>query len=138
MATSVEDCLEIIRLTQETGLKYMMMETSSFRADCFAMRQIGQQVVDVLRADIAAAEADHSLATAQLDVTASTVYAVKSFTDDPVHPGDTVTLDLAPGQRSYEVQGLHRSRSRDFYIPRDVLAADLGADGCGKSETHGP
>src|SRR5436309_11060971 len=27
MATSVEDCLEIIRLTQQTGPKYMMMES---------------------------------------------------------------------------------------------------------------
>ena len=27
MATSVADCLEIIRLSAETGLKYMMMET---------------------------------------------------------------------------------------------------------------
>ena len=34
------------------------------------------------------------VATAEIEVTASTVYAVKSFTDDPVLPGDTVTLEF--------------------------------------------
>lgn len=43
MATSVEDCLEIIRLTQETGLKYMMMETVVYAREYLFMRQLRDQ-----------------------------------------------------------------------------------------------
>src|SRR3954467_2300234 len=40
MATSVEDCLEIIRLTQETGLKYMMMETVVYAREYLFMKEL--------------------------------------------------------------------------------------------------
>ncbi|MDA0348131.1 MAG: Gfo/Idh/MocA family oxidoreductase [Verrucomicrobia bacterium] len=40
MATSVEDCLEIIRLTQETGLKYMMMETVVYSREFLFMKKL--------------------------------------------------------------------------------------------------
>ena len=40
MATSVEDCLEIIRLTQQTGLKYMMMETVVYSREYLFMKEL--------------------------------------------------------------------------------------------------
>jgi predicted dehydrogenase len=40
MATSVEDCLEIVRLTQETGLKYMMMETVVYSREFLFMKKL--------------------------------------------------------------------------------------------------
>ncbi len=40
MATSVEDCLEIIRLTQEMGLKYMMMETVVYSREYLFMKEL--------------------------------------------------------------------------------------------------
>ncbi|MCB1236966.1 MAG: Gfo/Idh/MocA family oxidoreductase, partial [Verrucomicrobiae bacterium] len=40
MATSVEDCLEIIRLTEETGLKYMMMETVVYSREFLFMKEL--------------------------------------------------------------------------------------------------
>src|SRR6188508_3089595 len=40
MATSVEECLEIIRLTQETGLTYMMMETVVYAREYLYMKQL--------------------------------------------------------------------------------------------------
>ena len=40
MATSVEDCLEIIRLVQETGLKYMMMETVVYSREFLFMKKL--------------------------------------------------------------------------------------------------
>ncbi len=40
MATSVEDCLEIIRLTQETGLRYMMMETVVYAREFLFMKEL--------------------------------------------------------------------------------------------------
>ena len=40
MATSVEDCLEIIRLTEETGLKYMMMETVVYSREFLFMKEM--------------------------------------------------------------------------------------------------
>jgi predicted dehydrogenase len=40
MATTVEECLEIIRLTQETGLKYMMMETVVYSREYLFMKEL--------------------------------------------------------------------------------------------------
>lgn len=40
MATSVEDCLEIIRLCDETGLKYMMMETVVYSREFLFMKDL--------------------------------------------------------------------------------------------------
>ncbi len=40
MATSVEDCLEIIRLTEETGLRYMMMETVVYSREFLFMKDL--------------------------------------------------------------------------------------------------
>lgn len=40
MATSVDDCLEIIRLVQETGLKYMMMETVVYSREFLYMKKL--------------------------------------------------------------------------------------------------
>jgi len=40
MATSVEDCLEIIRLCDETGLKYMMMETVVYSREFLFMKEL--------------------------------------------------------------------------------------------------
>ncbi len=40
MATSVGDCLEIIRLTGETGLKYMMMETVVYSREFLFMKEL--------------------------------------------------------------------------------------------------
>jgi predicted dehydrogenase len=37
---SLEDAERLVETVQQTGLKYMMAETSCFRADCYAMRQI--------------------------------------------------------------------------------------------------
>jgi hypothetical protein len=37
---SIEQAEKLLETVQKTGLKYMMAETSSFRADCYAMRQI--------------------------------------------------------------------------------------------------
>ena len=39
---SLEDAEQLLETVQKTGLKYMMAETSSFRADCYGMRQIYQ------------------------------------------------------------------------------------------------
>ncbi len=40
MATSVAECLEIIRLTEETGLAYMMMETVVYAREYLFMKQL--------------------------------------------------------------------------------------------------
>ena len=40
MATTVEECLEIIRLTEETGLTYMMMETVVYAREYLFMKQL--------------------------------------------------------------------------------------------------
>lgn len=40
MATTVEECLEIIRLTEETGLKYMMMETVVYSREYLYMKEL--------------------------------------------------------------------------------------------------
>ncbi len=40
MATTVEECLEIIRLTRETGLTYMMMETVVYAREYLFMKQL--------------------------------------------------------------------------------------------------
>tara|TARA_B100001123_G_scaffold398459_1_gene482543 strand:- start:6192 stop:7376 length:1185 start_codon:yes stop_codon:yes gene_type:complete len=40
MATSVKDCLEIIRLVEETGLKYMMMETVVYSREFLYMKKL--------------------------------------------------------------------------------------------------
>ena len=37
---SVEQAEQLVEMVEETGLKYMMAETSCYRADCHAMRQI--------------------------------------------------------------------------------------------------
>ena len=37
---SLEDADRLLETVKRTGLKYMMFETSTFRADCYAMRQI--------------------------------------------------------------------------------------------------
>jgi predicted dehydrogenase len=39
---SLEDADKLFEAVKTSGLKYMMMETSCFRADCYAMRQIYQ------------------------------------------------------------------------------------------------
>ncbi len=39
---SLEDADKLLEAVKTSGRKYMMMETSSFRADCYAMRQIYQ------------------------------------------------------------------------------------------------
>jgi predicted dehydrogenase len=40
MATSVEDCLEIIKLSKETGCKYMMMETVVYSREFLFMKEL--------------------------------------------------------------------------------------------------
>lgn len=40
MATTVEECLEIIRLTEETGLTYMMMETVVYAREYLYMKHL--------------------------------------------------------------------------------------------------
>jgi predicted dehydrogenase len=40
MATSIDECLEIIRLTKETGLKYMMMETVVYSREYLFMKHL--------------------------------------------------------------------------------------------------
>jgi predicted dehydrogenase len=40
MATTVEECLEIIRVTEETGLKYMMMETVVYSREFLFMKEL--------------------------------------------------------------------------------------------------
>src|SRR4051794_1337550 len=40
MATSVEECLEIIRLCEETGLTYMMMETVVYSREYLYMKEL--------------------------------------------------------------------------------------------------
>lgn len=40
MATSVAECLEIVRLTRETGLTYMMMETVVYAREYLFMKQL--------------------------------------------------------------------------------------------------
>ena len=39
---SLEDADRLLEAVKKSGLKYMMFETSSFRADCYAMRQVYQ------------------------------------------------------------------------------------------------
>ncbi len=39
---SLEDADKLLETVKRTGMKYMMFETSSYRADCYAMRQIYQ------------------------------------------------------------------------------------------------
>ncbi|MEY4483857.1 MAG: hypothetical protein RL693_1309 [Verrucomicrobiota bacterium] len=43
MATTVEECLEIIKLTEETGLKYMMMETVVYSREYLYMKELRDQ-----------------------------------------------------------------------------------------------
>jgi len=43
MATSVEDCAEIVRLTRETGLRYMMMETVVYAREFLFVRELYQR-----------------------------------------------------------------------------------------------
>src|SRR5690606_24379978 len=43
MATSVEDCAEIVRLTRETGLRYMMMETVVYAREFLFVRELAQR-----------------------------------------------------------------------------------------------
>ncbi len=43
--------------------------------------------------------------------------------------GGTIEVELASGVIDHEIVGLHRSRARDVYVTRDVLAADLGRTG---------
>jgi predicted dehydrogenase len=43
MATSVEDCEKIVKLTQETGLKYMMMETVVYAREFLFVRELYQR-----------------------------------------------------------------------------------------------
>lgn len=40
MATSVDECREIVRLTEETGLKYMMMETVVYAREFLYMKEL--------------------------------------------------------------------------------------------------
>jgi predicted dehydrogenase len=40
MATTIDECLEIIRLTEETGLKYMMMETVVYSREYLFMKEL--------------------------------------------------------------------------------------------------
>ena len=40
MATTIEECLEIIRLTEQTGLTYMMMETVVYAREYLFMKQL--------------------------------------------------------------------------------------------------
>jgi predicted dehydrogenase len=40
MATSVDECREIVRLTEETGLKYMMMETVVYAREFLYMKKL--------------------------------------------------------------------------------------------------
>jgi len=40
MATTIDDCLEIIRLTEQTGLTYMMMETVVYAREYLFMKQL--------------------------------------------------------------------------------------------------
>ena len=40
MATSVEDCKEIVELTKSTGLKYMMMETVVYAREFLYMKEL--------------------------------------------------------------------------------------------------
>ncbi len=42
MATCVEECLEIIRLCDETGLKYMMMETVVYSREFLFMKELSE------------------------------------------------------------------------------------------------
>ncbi|NLF72049.1 MAG: Gfo/Idh/MocA family oxidoreductase [Candidatus Anammoximicrobium sp.] len=37
---SIEDAEQLFEAVKQSGLKYMMAETSSYRADCYAMRQV--------------------------------------------------------------------------------------------------
>ena len=39
---SIEQAEELVQTVRKTGLKYMMAETSCYRADCYAMRQVYQ------------------------------------------------------------------------------------------------
>ncbi len=64
-----------------------------------------------------------------LDGSRGTVVSAGFADTQGIEVGDAVEIALASGPQEYEVQGLHRSRSLDFYIPIDVLAADLDADG---------
>jgi predicted dehydrogenase len=43
MATSVDDCREIVSLTRETGLKYMMMETVVYSREFLYVKQLYEQ-----------------------------------------------------------------------------------------------
>jgi predicted dehydrogenase len=43
MATSVEDCEKIVRLTRETGLRYMMMETVVYAREFLFLRELYQR-----------------------------------------------------------------------------------------------
>ena len=43
--------------------------------------------------------------------------------------GSAIEVELASGVADHQIVGLHRSRARDVYVARDVLAADLGRPG---------
>jgi predicted dehydrogenase len=43
MATSIDECLEIIRLVEQTGLKYMMMETVVYSREYLFMKELKDQ-----------------------------------------------------------------------------------------------
>ncbi len=73
------------------------------------------------------------VATADIEVTASTVYAVKSFTDDPVVPGDTVTLEftIANGDRSSSASNIAFTDDLDATLTGLVAVGLPAADVCG-------
>ncbi|MCP3936040.1 MAG: FtsX-like permease family protein, partial [Actinomycetia bacterium] len=73
---------------------------------------------------------DHAVRQGEwLDGSRGVVVSAGFADNQGIEVGDTVEISLASGPYEYDVRGLHRSRSIDFYIPIEVLAADLGAEG---------
>jgi len=73
------------------------------------------------------------LATASLVVTTSTIFAVKSFTDDPVAPGDTVTLEftVTNNDRSLAATNVALTDDLDATLSGLVATGLPVADVCG-------
>ena len=66
-----------------------------------------------------------------VDSTRGIVLAEKFASQEGHALGDTITVDLANGQASYTVVGLHPIRSVAMFVDNELLAADLQTDGHG-------
>ncbi|MEM7286607.1 MAG: ABC transporter permease [Actinomycetota bacterium] len=92
--------------------------------------EVGDWDVEVHGLDPATAMIDRTVEAGRwLDVGPGVVVSQGFADHQGLTTGDRIGVELATGTVDYEIVGLHRSRARDVYVGRDVLAADLGRSG---------